>query len=561
MHGPPGRHHSTLWSSSPWGAPLPRSCPPLSAATTDNGHPPATLAMGPAARRHRGCTRSRHAVVLATAAALAAAAVVAASAAAGGGAATLAPTGDGFSDENDGALADFQAIKEATSAWTGPTGDGGSGGGGGGGGAGAGVGSPTGRVGAVGWTGKGGGARGGGVSTSGLPRHSVEAIRSAVAGGAATGGGGRGREVPRGARRSAYPAKATVAAAMGGSRQQRRSRGSRSVALRPVLLRARVAPGQPLPVSEGSLGGSSDAAVGKGKASAADARGGSGGRTSGSGRKAVRASVGRDADEYVALPNKFWGQAHYEHERRADTGETMVRLVGQPDEFVYDTFFKHPLRREGVFVELGAVDGIKYSNTRFFEDTLDWSGLLIEGSKENFLSMYHNRPRSAKAWSAVCDTVGTKLFVGDGAAAGAVDTLSEKHLLSFGKFFKSMDPYDVPCEPLRDILARSGVTHIDLFSLDISGSEAVALRTMDWDAVSVDVLVLYPGASCTENGVNVCEAMLVKAGMCRAAKLAVNEYWVGTRALKARYCVDAMKPTPTPTAKAVRKSEATTTDD
>lgn len=256
------------------------------------------------------------------------------------------------------------------------------------------------------------------------------------------------------------------------------------------------------------------------------------------------------------MPGKFWGQAHYEHERKAGTGETLVRLVGQPDEFVYDTFFKHPPRRGGVFVELGAVDGVKYSNTRFFEDTLDWSGLLIEGSKENFLSMYHNRPRSAKAWSAVCDAVGTKLFVGDGAAAGAVDTLTEKHLLSFGKFFKSMDPYDVPCEPLRDVLARSGVTHIDLFSLDISGSEAVALRTFDWDAVSVDVLVLYPGASCTEGGVNVCEAALVKAGMCRAAKLAVNEYWVGSRALKARHCVDAAKPTPPPVAaKAATKKE------
>ncbi|GAB0493053.1 hypothetical protein MMPV_004325 [Pyropia vietnamensis] len=516
--------------------------------------------MGPAAHRHRGCTRGRCAVVLATAAALAAAAVVAASTAVSGGAVTLAPTADGFSDENDGALADFQAIKEATSGWTGPAGGGGSGGGGAGGGAGAGVGVPAGRVGAAGWTGKGDRAGGGGVSSSGLSRSSVEAIRSAVTGGAATRGGGRGRDAPRGARRSAYPAKATVAAAMGGSRVQRRSQGSSSVALRPVLLRARVAPGQPLPVSEGAPSGVGEPRAGKGKAPTTDAHSDSGGRTSGSGRKAVRASVGRDADEYVALPNKFWGQAHYEHERRADTGETMVRLVGQPDEFVYDTFFKHPLRREGVFVELGAVDGIKYSNTRFFEDTLDWSGLLIEGSKENFLAMYHNRPRSAKAWSAVCDTVGTKLFVGDGAAAGAVDMLSEKHLLSFGKFFKSMDPYDVPCEPLRNILARSGVSHIDLFSLDISGSEAVALRTMDWDAVSVDVLVLYPGASCTENGVNVCEAMLTKAGMCRAAKLAVNEFWVGTRALKARYCVDAVKPMPTPTAKAVPKAGAATTE-
>ena len=32
----------------------------------------------------------------------------------------------------------------------------------------------------------------------------------------------------------------------------------------------------------------------------------------------------------------------------------------------------------GVYVEMGAYDGHKYSNSRFFEEALGWSGLLIE---------------------------------------------------------------------------------------------------------------------------------------------------------------------------------------
>jgi len=317
------------------------------------------------------------------------------------------------------------------------------------------------------------------------------------------------------------------------------------VSLRPVLLRARVGPGQPLPQPAGAAaaGAAADGDAGAAhKAASAKAKPPPPAAAAHHPKRAHAADAGGGGDEYTAQPHAFWGQMHYEHEHKPATGETVVRLVGQPDEFVYDAFFKHPVRRGGIFVELGAVDGIKYSNTRFFEDTLDWSGLLIEGSKENFLSLYHNRPRSAKAWSSICDAVGTQLFVGDGAAAGAVDSLTEKHLLSFGKFFKSMDPYEVPCEPLSDILARSGVTHIDLFSVDMSGAEAIALRTFDWAAVSVDVLILNPGPSCFVDGKNECEEMLLAAGMCRAAKLAVNEYWVGTRELKGRFCVDATPP-------------------
>ena len=46
------------------------------------------------------------------------------------------------------------------------------------------------------------------------------------------------------------------------------------------------------------------------------------------------------------------------------------------DIFLYDNYFGDI--QNGTFVELGALDGVLYSNTKFFEDTLNWSGILIE---------------------------------------------------------------------------------------------------------------------------------------------------------------------------------------
>ena len=38
------------------------------------------------------------------------------------------------------------------------------------------------------------------------------------------------------------------------------------------------------------------------------------------------------------------------------------------DEFLNENYFKN--KRDGVYIELGALDGVLYSNTKFFEDSI-----------------------------------------------------------------------------------------------------------------------------------------------------------------------------------------------
>jgi hypothetical protein len=62
------------------------------------------------------------------------------------------------------------------------------------------------------------------------------------------------------------------------------------------------------------------------------------------------------------------------------------------DKFLNDNFFKN--KKTGTYIELGAVDGIFQSNTKFFEDTLGWTGILIEPEPDKFKELTQNRPNN-----------------------------------------------------------------------------------------------------------------------------------------------------------------------
>ena len=64
---------------------------------------------------------------------------------------------------------------------------------------------------------------------------------------------------------------------------------------------------------------------------------------------------------------------------------------------------------------MGALDGVIYSNTKFFEDSRGWRGLLIEPKEEAFRALAGNRPNSLALNAAVCSEKKDVHFVTHGA--------------------------------------------------------------------------------------------------------------------------------------------------
>lgn len=59
------------------------------------------------------------------------------------------------------------------------------------------------------------------------------------------------------------------------------------------------------------------------------------------------------------------------------------------DEYLYKKFFKK--KRNGVFFDIGAHNGIKISNTYFFEKNLGWTGVCVEPRDSAFEELEKNR--------------------------------------------------------------------------------------------------------------------------------------------------------------------------
>ena len=60
----------------------------------------------------------------------------------------------------------------------------------------------------------------------------------------------------------------------------------------------------------------------------------------------------------------------------------------QQDKWLFDKYFSN--KKDGVFIEIGADDGVQYSNTLFYEN-LGWTGLCIEPSPARYLELTSNR--------------------------------------------------------------------------------------------------------------------------------------------------------------------------
>ena len=69
-----------------------------------------------------------------------------------------------------------------------------------------------------------------------------------------------------------------------------------------------------------------------------------------------------------------------------------VSQEGQ-DRIILDLFFREngEYKRGGIFIEVGAYDGVTISNTLLMERELGWTGLCLEPIPERFTQLRNNR--------------------------------------------------------------------------------------------------------------------------------------------------------------------------
>lgn len=198
--------------------------------------------------------------------------------------------------------------------------------------------------------------------------------------------------------------------------------------------------------------------------------------------------------ESMRLQGNCWIKGNvgeYEGDRSEDGKMPNSRSLFGEDEFLFEYFFFN--RTGGTFLEMGGLDGLHLSNSYFFETQMDWRGFMIEGSPKLAEKLFENRPKALTVNAMVCGEKRDLHWMDKGPTGGAYELLPQRII---DKFYGpnvlelvAKAPL-VPCVPLGKLLRRFGIQHVDLFSLDVEGSELSVLKTIDFSAFTASVILM-----------------------------------------------------------------------
>jgi FkbM family methyltransferase len=140
-------------------------------------------------------------------------------------------------------------------------------------------------------------------------------------------------------------------------------------------------------------------------------------------------------------------------------------------------------KRGGFFVEFGATDGEKDSNTFILEKELGWQGILAEPARVWHSKLSSNRS-SAISDLAVWATSGQELLFHEDAELSTIDGFERlKHDARSGVTYK------VKTISLNDLLSSLNAPRfIDFLSVDTEGSEFEILSSLDWSKWSFGLI-------------------------------------------------------------------------
>ncbi|WP_150111603.1 FkbM family methyltransferase [Oscillatoria nigro-viridis] len=191
---------------------------------------------------------------------------------------------------------------------------------------------------------------------------------------------------------------------------------------------------------------------------------------------------------------QFWFAREYPNHARGYYSQC------EQDKVIEKFFLDYPPKNK-IFVEVGACDGVHYSNVRRLYETYGWTGLCIEPVKRNFEKLaqsYQNT--SVKCIRAAVGLEEGELDINVGINPDIpewqsdVSTFLESETLRWQEEYGMLwEKEKVSIQRLTTILDENGIPEIDFISIDTEGFDFDVLKSLDFSRFRPSMIVVEYG--------------------------------------------------------------------
>lgn len=174
------------------------------------------------------------------------------------------------------------------------------------------------------------------------------------------------------------------------------------------------------------------------------------------------------------------------------------------DQYLEEHVFKG--YKQGVFMDIGAHNGIDINNTLYFEKQHGWNGINVEANPSVYKDLTLNRPHNININCAVCNQDGVSEFICNTGytegLSGLSTTYDPRHmnrLMNENRVHKSTTQrIAVDTKRMETICDEHNIKHVNYLSIDVEGGEMEVIKSINFDKMFIDVIGFennYPDTS------------------------------------------------------------------
>jgi len=164
------------------------------------------------------------------------------------------------------------------------------------------------------------------------------------------------------------------------------------------------------------------------------------------------------------------------------------------DKFIVE-LLKH--KRNGIFLDIGAYDGVEYSNTYYLEKELGWNGICVEPDPKVFEKLRTSRKCTCLNVCVTKEKNNYRFLSVSGYAvmlSGVVEFFDKRHVERIDKAIEeyggTKELITIPGLPIKDILSEHQINYIDYCNIDVEGGEISVLNSIDFSKVKIGLFTI-----------------------------------------------------------------------